>query len=187
MTTMTDELWNRAEEIQKDFVYELTCDGGDVTRYYCHAPKSSNWCFELIFGGFGIYVGGDLCPGLSWRVARGIKFLAGSDLHYIHSKLSSTYYDLSEFDPEVTQSMMAELLENGEIDRNTYDEVCAAENESEVYEIIGDEIECPHEYVHMRPKSSVMFALCMVCVAARKISEGRVLVRGSCATGKCNV
>jgi len=91
-----DEIKKRVVEVQKDFIYiEIA-----KNHWLCKSSTSTIFCFEIIVGKYGIYVGGDM-DSLSFRVGEsyGLEFLAGNDVDvYIKSKLEHAYLDQIEFD-----------------------------------------------------------------------------------------
>jgi hypothetical protein len=106
---MNKRMLESVTDIQKEFVYnELAI--GNYTIYYCHKPDTSTYSFEIVLGRMGIYVGGDI-DSLTFKVARGLEFLAGNDVdYYIHSKLEHIYYEKREFCKEYLDDFLAEYL-----------------------------------------------------------------------------
>jgi hypothetical protein len=106
---MNEQRLQSVAEIQKDFVYDKHA-AGDYTIYHCHRPDSGSYAFEIVLGKMGIYVGGDI-NSLSYRVARGLEFLAGDDVdYYQHSKLEYVYLDKKELDPALLKKYKADML-----------------------------------------------------------------------------
>ena len=106
---MNEKLLKSVAEIQKEFIYEKFV-AGDYTIYHCHKPGTSTYSFEIILGKMGIYVGGDI-DSISYRVARGIEFLAGDDIdYYQHSKLEHVYYDKKVIDKSLVEKYLIDTL-----------------------------------------------------------------------------
>ena len=123
---MNEKLLQNVAEIQREFIYDKH-SAGDYTIYHCHKPGTSTYSFEIILGKMGIYVGGDI-SSLSYRVARGIEFLAGKDVdYYQHSKLEHIYMDKKELDKDALNVYLRDLLWE----------------KAEVRDEDGVEVECP--------------------------------------------
>jgi len=118
---MNEKLLKSVAEIQKEFIYEKFV-AGDYTIYHCHKPGTSTYSFEIILGKMGIYVGGDI-DSLSYRVARGIEFLAGDDIdYYQHSKLEHVYYDKKVIDKNLVEDYLIDILW-GALDGLPYEDI----------------------------------------------------------------
>lgn len=106
---LCEKLKKEVEEIQKDFVYDKY-EAGPYTIYDCHKHGTNVYSFEMILGRRGIYMGGDI-HGLTFRVARGLEFLAGNDInYYIYSKLEQFNRDEREIDEDLVNEAVKEFL-----------------------------------------------------------------------------
>lgn len=107
---MDEKLLEQVTEIQKNFVYDEFKIGDDYTIYHCHKPGTNVYSFEIVLGKLGIYVGGDI-DALTFKVSRGLDFLAGNDIsYYIRSKLEHEFYSKVEFRQDLYNDFLLRVL-----------------------------------------------------------------------------